>query len=103
MLRKLEASAITLPESLEKHQLDVSISKQWLQILLWKISAKRGLLTLSSTDEPLSLQYPLQIARDVVTTTSVVSQASLDSHGIGMVSCNLSPSKSHRSRLLANT
>jgi hypothetical protein len=95
ILRKLEASAITLPESLEKHQLDVSISMQWLQICLWKISAKQGLLTLDANDKPFNLQYPIQLARDAVKTTSLVSQASLDSHGIGMVSNNLSLSKAY--------
>lgn len=85
VLRKLAASTMTC-ESLETHQLDILVSRQWLQMLLWQLSVKQGLLTLSSTEEPFNLQYPILLARDVVRSICSVNQESLDCHGIGMVS-----------------
>lgn len=85
VLRKLSSSSMTC-ESLETHQLDILVSRQWLQMLLWQLSVKQGLLTTSSTEEPFNLQYPILLARDVVKTISSVNQESLDCHGIGMVS-----------------
>ncbi|KFY00335.1 hypothetical protein V490_01401 [Pseudogymnoascus sp. VKM F-3557] len=83
VLRKLSSSSMTC-ESLETHQLDILVSRQWLQMLLWQLSVKQGLLTTSSTEEPFNLQYPILLARDVVKTISSVNQESLDCHGIGM-------------------
>lgn len=89
VLRRLGALDITHAESLERHRLDVSISRHWLEVLLWKISAKQGYLTLGSAEEFHNLQFPIRLAREVVMTTSRASQAALDSHGIGMVSPRL--------------
>ncbi|KFY14268.1 hypothetical protein V492_02730 [Pseudogymnoascus sp. VKM F-4246] len=83
VLGKLTASSVTY-ESLETHQLDILVSRQWLQMLLWQLSVKQGLLTTSSTEEPFNLQYPILLARDVVRTIGSVNQETLDSHGIGM-------------------
>lgn len=85
VLRKLGALSLAF-ESLETHQLDILVSRQWLQMLLWQLSVKQGLLTTSSTEEPFNLQYPILLARDVVKTIGSVNQETLDSHGIGMVS-----------------
>jgi hypothetical protein len=83
---KLNASAIAVEENLETQRLDISISRRWLQILGWQISVKQGLLTLNSHDGPFDLRYPIELAKDVVLCVSTASQASIDSHGIGMVS-----------------
>ncbi|OBT63246.1 hypothetical protein VE03_07780 [Pseudogymnoascus sp. 23342-1-I1] len=83
VLHKLAAPSMAF-ESLETHQLDILVSRQWLQMLLWQLSVKQGLLTTSSTEEPFNLEYPILLARDVVRTISSVNQETLDSHGIGM-------------------
>ena len=87
---KLNASAISVEENLETQRLDISISRRWLQVLGWQISVKQGLLTLNSHDGPFDLRYPIELAKDVVQCISTASQASIDSHGIGMVSFLLS-------------
>lgn len=83
---KLSASAVSVEENIETQELDISISRRWLQVLGWQISCKQGLLTLNSQEEPFDLRYPIELARDVVQSISTASQSSLDSHGIGMVS-----------------
>lgn len=86
LLQRLEAQGIALGESLETHYIDIAISQQWLQILAWQTMVKYGLLSLNSTEGPFSLKYPISLAKDVIKTISQASQATLDSHGIGMVS-----------------
>lgn len=83
---KLSASAVSVEENIETQELDISISRRWLQVLGWQISCKQGLLTLNSQEEQFDLRYPIELARDVVQSISTASQSSLDSHGIGMVS-----------------
>jgi hypothetical protein len=85
VLFKLDTSGLISGETLETHDLDIAISRQWLHVLVWQLMVKNGLLTDSSTEELFSLKYPIRLARDVIKITSAVSQTSLDSHGIGMV------------------
>lgn len=86
VLLKLDASGVVSGESLETHDLDIAISRQWLQVLAWQIMVKHGLLTDQTTELPFSLRFPIQLAGAVIKITSSASQSSLDSHGIGMVS-----------------
>jgi len=86
VLFKLDTSGVISGETLETHDLDIAISRQWLQVLVWQLMVKHGLLTGNSMDEIFSLKYPIRLARDVIKITSAASQTSLDSHGIGMVS-----------------
>jgi hypothetical protein len=84
--RKLDTSTSDITESVESQKLDILISQQWLHLLTWQLAVKSGMLSSSSSGRIKELQYPVQVARDVVQITSTVSQQSLDSHGIGMAS-----------------
>lgn len=86
LLRRLETHGIALGESLETHYIDIAVSQQWLQILIWQTMVRHGLLSLNSAEGPFSLKYPIKLAKYVIETISQTSQATLDSHGIGMVS-----------------
>lgn len=80
------APSISVEKKIETQQLDISISRRWLQVLAWQISVKQGLLMSNSHQGPFDLRYPIELAKDVVKLTSTADQMSLGSHGIGMVS-----------------
>ncbi|KKY17730.1 putative aflyd sugr sugar regulator [Phaeomoniella chlamydospora] len=72
------------PFSNEVQKTDVFITQQWMRMLLWQLSMKKVSLTASGPDNPLSLTYPDQIARDALSFLTRVSLDSVIAHGPGM-------------------
>jgi hypothetical protein len=84
--RKLDTSTSDITEAVEGQKLDILISRQWLHLLAWQVAVRYGIISPLSNGLIKDLHYPVQVARDVIQIASTVSQQSLDSHGIGMVS-----------------
>ena len=85
--RKIEstAEATALGNISETQQLDIDISRQWLHVLAWQMGVSNGLVW-RPQDPEMSLEYPVNLAKEVVSITTRARREVVDSHGIGMVS-----------------
>ena len=76
---------------LEIQQVDILITQQWLQAMMWKLSKGRAHATQSGSsgnggDDNLPLHLPIVVGKAVMGVIGAASQGAVDAHGIGMVS-----------------
>ncbi|CAG7969528.1 unnamed protein product [Penicillium salamii] len=64
---------------------DVSITQQWLRMLVWQLSLKNVSMSSEPGDDSMSFTYPAQVSRDALGALSTVSIDALVAHGPGMV------------------
>ncbi|KAI9707432.1 MAG: hypothetical protein M1836_000393 [Candelina mexicana] len=64
---------------------DLRTSQQWLRTMVWQLSVTNGYLSSSAAQPSMTFQYPVEIARDLVTVTGPLSKKSMEVHGIGLV------------------
>ena len=65
---------------------DLRTSQQWLRTMVWQLSISKGFLSSASPDTSMTFRYPIEIAKDLITVTSRLSQHSMEVHGVGLVS-----------------
>ena len=53
--------------------------------MVWQLSIQNGCLSSNSDDPSMTFNYPVEIARDLISMTSQFSQQSMEVHGIGLV------------------
>ena len=94
--RALDRAAIDVSgNATETQNLDIGVSREWLHVLAWQIGVSNGLvfpqtrgglLATAANRHPqgMRLEYPVELARRVISLTSSASSVALDSHGIGM-------------------
>ncbi|KAI1003337.1 hypothetical protein K3495_g4870 [Podosphaera aphanis] len=71
--------------SSESQTADLRTSQQWLRTMVWQLSMQNGCLSSAHDDPSMTFQYPVDIARDLVSMTSHFSHHSMDIHGIGLI------------------
>jgi len=71
--------------STEIQAVDLHVSQQWLKTMVWQLSISHGYLASTSPEDSMSLRYPIEIGRELVTATSRFSQQAMEIHGIGLV------------------
>jgi hypothetical protein len=76
----------TYLNSTENQTADLRTSQQWLRNMVWQLSIQNGCLSSNHNDPSMTFNYPVHIARDLVSMTSSFSQQSMEVHGIGLVS-----------------
>ncbi|KAN0089883.1 hypothetical protein V8E51_018462 [Hyaloscypha variabilis] len=79
---------LALPDVFDRteiQQADLLISRQWLKTIVWQLCVSKGLLSSSSTNESMSFNYPVTIARDVVLTSRLLPQTAFEANGIGIL------------------
>ena len=81
---------ISVDGVLEIQQVDILITQQWLQAMIWKLATQPG--AQSSTTLPLHL--PVLAGKSVMNVIGAASQGAVDAHGIGMVRNTLNTPKS---------
>lgn len=82
---------ISLDGVLEVQQVDILVTQQWLQAMMWKLSMS-GSPHPTNTDTLLPFHLPVLVGKAVMDVIGSVSQSAVDAHGIGMVSFHLSES-----------
>ena len=70
----------------EIQKVDILITQQWLQAMMWKLSMTRPTQPGSRDDAVLPFHLPVMVGKAVMTVISAASQDAVDAHGIGMVS-----------------
>lgn len=63
---------------------DVEVTRQWLLNRLWMTCRSHGLLTADAPEEPLRIDYAIDIARETLRVCNSLSLRSMEAHGIGL-------------------
>ncbi|KAL4788288.1 fungal-specific transcription factor domain-containing protein [Aspergillus varians] len=95
---------ISLEGVSEIQKVDVLITQQWLQAMMWKLSMNGASQPGSRTETALPFHLPVLVGKSAMSVIGEASQGAVDAHGIGMeqklfdlgvsiadVSCSLSP------------
>lgn len=76
---------ISLDGVLEIQQVDILITQQWLQAMMWKLSMSHATQPGSRDDAVLPFHLPVLVGKAVMSVIGTASQGAVDAHGIGMV------------------
>lgn len=68
----------------EFQRADFLITRQWMQLLLWKLSLPRVPLDLSPQEGSSSLMFPQEVAGRVMAYLTSYPQQTIQAHGLGM-------------------
>jgi hypothetical protein len=71
-------------QPLEIQLADVLVTRQWLLNRLWYICLSHGLIDPKAAHIALHPDFPIQIARDMLTICSKLSICSMEAHGLGL-------------------
>ncbi|EAW10466.1 putative C6 transcription factor (AmyR) [Aspergillus clavatus NRRL 1] len=81
-------SSLCKPMSLdgvvEIQRVDILVTQQWLQVMMWKLSMTHATQPGSRDDAVLPFHLPILVGKSVMNAISAASQGSVDAHGIGM-------------------
>ncbi|KAJ5136822.1 hypothetical protein N7448_005376 [Penicillium atrosanguineum] len=75
---------ITLDGVLEIQQVDILITQQWLQAMMWKLSISHATQPGARDDGVLPFHLPVLVGKAVMSVIGSASQGAVDAHGIGM-------------------
>lgn len=80
----LQKSSVS-PSTSDTQKLNIILSQHWIRALGWHIANQNGLLLKDSNDNNcLNPQFPLQIAKDFLSSTDKLSQFAFESNGPGI-------------------
>ncbi|KAJ5584241.1 uncharacterized protein N7459_004041 [Penicillium hispanicum] len=68
----------------EIQQVDILITQQWLQSMMWKLSMSHATQPGSRDDAVLPFHLPVLVGKAVMGVIGTSSQGAIDAHGIGM-------------------
>ncbi|KAL4909107.1 hypothetical protein BDW74DRAFT_77666 [Aspergillus multicolor] len=68
----------------EIQKVDILITQQWLQAMMWKLSMTRASQPGSRNETVLPFHLPVLVGKAVMTVIAEASQGAVDAHGIGM-------------------
>ena len=63
---------------------DVEVTRQWLLNRLWMTCRSHNLLTADAPEDPLRIDYAIDIARETLRVCNSLSLRSMEAHGIGL-------------------
>ncbi|KKK17886.1 hypothetical protein P175DRAFT_0489378 [Aspergillus ochraceoroseus IBT 24754] len=75
---------ISLEGVSEIQRVDILVTQQWLQAMMWKLSMTRPSQPGSRNDAVLPFHLPVLVGKDVMSVIGAASQGAVDAHGIGM-------------------
>ncbi|KAI9368797.1 fungal-specific transcription factor domain-containing protein [Aspergillus egyptiacus] len=75
---------ISLEGVSEIQKVDILITQQWLQTIMWKLSMTRPSQSGSRTETVLPFHLPVVVGKAVMSVIAEASQGAVDAHGIGM-------------------
>ncbi|GMG34890.1 unnamed protein product [Aspergillus oryzae var. brunneus] len=79
------AKQISLEGVSEIQKVDILITQQWLQTMMWKLSMTHVTQPGSRDDAVLPFHLPVLVGKAVMGVIAAASQGAVDAHGIGMV------------------
>ncbi len=86
MIQASLSKPISLDGVSEIQKVDILITQQWLQAMMWKLSMTRASQPGSRHETVLPFHLPVLVGKAVLSVIAEASQGAVDAHGIGMVS-----------------
>lgn len=80
---------VSLDGVMEIQQVDILITQQWLQAMMWKLSMSHATQPGNHDDRVLPFHLPVMVGKAVMGVIGSASQGAVDAHGIGMVRFHL--------------
>lgn len=77
--------SVSLDGVSEIQKVDILITQQWLQAMMWKLSMTRAAQPGSRDETVLPFHLPVLVGKAVMSVIGAASQGAVDAHGIGMV------------------
>jgi hypothetical protein len=84
--RQLDENRININQISDVQAVDISVTRQWMRIILWRLSESHGLLARSSSGHSSSLYDPIEIARELLAALANMPDTVIEAHGPGLVS-----------------
>lgn len=81
---------LNLEDAMETQRVDIIVTQQWLQGVMWKLGLSRSPYKLLGNQGSIPPDTPLSAAYSIMEVFASVSQSSIDVHGISMVWDSLS-------------
>jgi hypothetical protein len=72
-------------ECTETQEVEVRITQQWLKAMAWQLCVGQGLVSIATSGSCMTLEYPSEISRDLLTMTHHFSQPAMEVHGAELV------------------
>lgn len=94
---------VALDGVLEIQQIDILISEQWLQSVMWKLSISHATQPGLRDSTVLPLHLPVMVGKAVMSVIGAASQGAVDAHGIGMVNRRLSKTEKRSADFLCRS
>jgi hypothetical protein len=82
-----------LQPAAESQIVDLTISQQWLRILVWQLALSQHYVASNSHDLTLTFEYPIEVSKELVNMSNQFSTYAMEIHGIGLVSGDVPPAE----------
>lgn len=81
----LAGTSIRTDQMNDVQAVDIAVTRQWMRVILWRLTQSHGLFAAPSPGYDASLYDPVQIARDFVAAVSHMPSTAIEAHGPGLV------------------
>ncbi|PVH90109.1 hypothetical protein DM02DRAFT_472314, partial [Periconia macrospinosa] len=69
----------------ESQAVELRVTQQWLRTMLWQLCVSQGLVSSVAADNSMTFKYPIEISRNLLSTTHQFSQQAMEVHGMGLI------------------
>ncbi|EIT75756.1 hypothetical protein AO1008_03729 [Aspergillus oryzae 100-8] len=82
--RNLQDGSTLFDHISDVQKADLCVTRHWMRMILWKLSPKSYLGSSPSADWSMSLYFPLNVAKELVSIVSQLPRSAVEAHGLGM-------------------
>lgn len=82
---QLEEQAVELHRMNDVQAVDISVTRQWMRIILWRLAESHGFFSHGLENAKTLLNDPISIAKELLTTLSRFPNTAIEAHGPGLV------------------
>ncbi|KAE8332540.1 fungal-specific transcription factor domain-containing protein [Aspergillus sergii] len=82
--RNLQDGSTLFDHISDVQKADLCVTRHWMRMILWKLSPKNYLGSSPSADRSMSLYFPLNVAKELVSIVSQLPRSAVEAHGLGM-------------------
>jgi hypothetical protein len=81
----LARTTIQVDQMNDVQAVDISVTRQWMRVILWRLTQSHGLFAAPSPSQDASLYDPIQIAKEFLAAVSHMPNTAIEAHGPGLV------------------
>ncbi|KAE8345559.1 hypothetical protein BDV24DRAFT_178276 [Aspergillus arachidicola] len=82
--RNLQDGSTLFDHISDVQKADLCVTRHWMRMILWKLSPKNYPGSSPSADRSMSLYFPLNVAKELVSIVSQLPRSAVEAHGLGM-------------------